>query len=58
MRFETVSILEFDFKLKAHGSPKVLQLLGGQHIMFEVNNFEVYDYIDNLPGEVVDRYMI
>lgn len=58
IRSETVDILDFEFTLKVSGTPKVMQLLGGQHIYFNLKDFEIKDYIDNLPGEVVDRYMI
>jgi len=53
-----LSILKFDFLAKAHLRPKILQLMGGQHIYFDVDEIEILDYIDNQPGEVIDRYMI
>lgn len=58
IKSEEVEILGFDFKLKVTGKPKVLQLFGGQHIYFDLMDFEIVDYIDTLPGDVIDRYMV
>lgn len=58
MKFETIKVLEFEFTLTAHGKPRVLQLLGGQHLYFDLEKYQIKEYVDNLPGEVVDRYMI
>jgi len=53
-----ISILKFDFLAKGHLKPKILQLMGGQHIYFDVDEIQILDYIDNQPGEVIDRYII